>query len=551
MSGQGITNWRYQPDESKLNQGNVKSQLSLQWAATLGGDISATPAVVDGVAYVPDWGGYRSAVDTKTGTVIWQKSVSTLADASGPMVVVSGSAVPGTGPVVSRTSPAVSGNAVVIGTQAMMSAEPGVGAGAQLIAVDRSDGHLLWRHKLDDHPLSIDTASPTIYNGVVYVGVASVEENGIDCGASINACNFRGNENAVKLADGSLIWKTYTITTAQSLAGYSGAAVWGSSPAIDLNRNSVYIATGNNYGAPPAVSACVAAAGSDPTAIFACEATLGVGNDVDAAMSLDLCTGAVKWVHKLQGFDAWTTACIGLPTACPSPNGPDYDFGQGPMLIPTKAGDIVAAGEKAGIVWGLNAATGAIVWKTLVGPGSSLGGLEWGSATDGQAHLLRRGQPQLRSRRALHDGEPAQGYAGDVGRRKLGRRRPGDGSDHLADGRSERIDRYRSGERRERGRVCGLDGRTLLPAIREHRADDVRPRREERHAALVVHERRIRQRRARDRRRHGLLGLGLHAPRLRRWEQPALRLRKVRAQVKEAGETVPGFLRVRRVVAQA
>ena len=52
MSGQGITNWRYQPDETKLNQGNVKSQLSLQWAAALGGDISATPAVVDGVAYV-------------------------------------------------------------------------------------------------------------------------------------------------------------------------------------------------------------------------------------------------------------------------------------------------------------------------------------------------------------------------------------------------------------------------------------------------------------------------------------------------------------------
>ncbi len=188
----------------------------------------------------------------------------------------------------------------------------------------------------------------------------------------------------MKLADGSLIWKTYTITGAQSLAGYSGAAVWGSSPAIDVSRNSVYISTGNNYGAPPAVSACVAAAGTDATAIFNCEATLGVGNDVDAIMSLDLSTGAIKWAHKLQGFDAWTTACIGLPTACPSPNGPDYDFGQGAMLIPTKAGDIVSAGEKAGIMWGLNADTGAIVWKTLVGPGSSLGGMEWGSATDGK-----------------------------------------------------------------------------------------------------------------------------------------------------------------------
>ena len=59
----------------------------MQWAAALGGDISATPAVVDGVAYVPDWGGYLSAVDTTTGNVIWQKSVSTLAAAAGPMIV--------------------------------------------------------------------------------------------------------------------------------------------------------------------------------------------------------------------------------------------------------------------------------------------------------------------------------------------------------------------------------------------------------------------------------------------------------------------------------
>jgi polyvinyl alcohol dehydrogenase (cytochrome) len=54
------------------------------------------------------------------------------------------------------------------------------------------------------------------------------------------------------------------------------------------------------------------------------------------------------------------------------------------MLIPTKkAGDIVAAGQKSGMLWGLNADTGATVWGTLAGPGSSLGGLEWGSATDG------------------------------------------------------------------------------------------------------------------------------------------------------------------------
>jgi len=378
MSGQDITNWRFQAEGPSTQ--NVGS-LTVAWATSLGGDISATPAVVDGVAYVPDWGGNLNAVDTKTGAILWQSSVGALAGATAQLGAVDGAVDVVPGPVVSRTSPAVSGNTVLIGTQTMRSAS--AGDGAQLLAVDKRDGHLLWRTKLDDHPLSIDSQSPTVYKGVVYVGVASIEENGIDCTASTNACTFRGSEQAIRLSDGARLWKTFTITQQQSQAGYSGAAVWGSSPAIDVQRKSVYITTGNNYGAPPAVSDCVTAAGSDPQAIFACEQTMGIGNNVDSIMSLDMATGAIKWISKLQGFDAWTTACIGLPTACPSPNGPDYDFGQGAMLIPSKQGDLVVAGQKAGIMWALKADTGAVVWKTTVGPGSSLGGLEWGSATDG------------------------------------------------------------------------------------------------------------------------------------------------------------------------
>ena len=169
----------------------------------------------------------------------------------------------------------------------------------------------------------------------------------------------------------------------QQAAGYSGAAVWGSSPAIDVKRNSVYITTGNNYSAPQSVKDCATAAGSDLAALAACEPQ-GNGNYVDAILSLDLADGHIKWANKMQGYDAWTTACIGFPTACPTPAGPDFDFGQGAMLIPTKkAGDVVVAGQKSGMLWGLNADTGAKVWGTLVGPGSSLGGLEWGSATDG------------------------------------------------------------------------------------------------------------------------------------------------------------------------
>src|SRR3954470_8618018 len=74
MSGQGITNWRYQPNENQINADNAGS-LKPAWAATLGGDISATPAVVGGVAYVPDWGGKLTAINTQNGSIIWQSNV--------------------------------------------------------------------------------------------------------------------------------------------------------------------------------------------------------------------------------------------------------------------------------------------------------------------------------------------------------------------------------------------------------------------------------------------------------------------------------------------
>ena len=54
------------------------------------------------------------------------------------------------------------------------------------------------------------------------------------------------------------MWQTSTIDDATyrnadgSLSGFSGAAVW-SSPALDRNRNLLYVSTGNNYSGSPAV----------------------------------------------------------------------------------------------------------------------------------------------------------------------------------------------------------------------------------------------------------------------------------------------------------
>jgi polyvinyl alcohol dehydrogenase (cytochrome) len=45
---------------------------------------------------------------------------------------------------------------------------------------------------------------------------------------------------------------------------------------------------------------------------------------------------------------------------------------------------ILGAGQKSGIYFALDPDNGSVLWQTQVGPGSSLGGMEWGSASDGQ-----------------------------------------------------------------------------------------------------------------------------------------------------------------------
>ena len=63
---------------------------------------------------------------------------------------------------------------------------------------------------------------------------------------------------ALDLADGSLKGKTF-----MTPPGYTGAAVWGSSPSVDTKRRTVYISTGNNYSIPDSATACVDGATTD------------------------------------------------------------------------------------------------------------------------------------------------------------------------------------------------------------------------------------------------------------------------------------------------
>ena len=381
-AGNGVANWRNQPDEKTINPGNVQA-LSPKWIFTAAGDVSATPSVESGAVYVPDWGHKVSKLDAATGALLWQVDLPTV------------TGVPG---ALSRNTPTIAGNTVLVATQ----------KGARLVALNKATGAVLWVTHVDLTPFAILTSSPTVHNGVVYQGVASSEEAATAFIPGYPCCFFRGNINAINIATGAIMWTTYTTPP---IPGYSGAAVWGSSPVVDVARNSLYITTGNNYSVPPAVAACVAANPGSTT----CDAPT---NLVDAIVSLDLDTGAVKWADKLSTSDAWNVACIfGFinPTACPTPTGPDYDFGQGAMLLNTKIKgkdhDILVAGQKSGVMWGVNPDDGAVWWGTQAGPGGTLGGLEWGSATDGKRVYFAISNNSL----APYPGRPELGNAGSWG----------------------------------------------------------------------------------------------------------------------------------------
>ena len=140
-----------------------------------------------------------------------------------------------------------------------------------------------------------------------------------------------------------------------------------SAPALDPERNRLYITTGDSYSSPAAPES-------------------------DAIMALAMDTGRVLWIRQTLPGDAWNTGCLASTPAekvnCPSQAGPDHDFGSSPALVTTSSGQrVLLAGQKSGAMFGINPDTGDVLWKTQVGDGGVLGGIEWGFATDGAGRV--------------------------------------------------------------------------------------------------------------------------------------------------------------------
>jgi polyvinyl alcohol dehydrogenase (cytochrome) len=332
-----VTNTRYQPAGAAGLSASDVPALELKWAFVFPGLNTAgtQPTIADGRLYTGSWDGTVYALDAASGCSYWTFK----ADAG------------------VRTAIVIANGEGVFGDFK-----------ANVYAVDLATGKQMWKTKVEDHSEARITAAPVVWQDRVYVPVASLEEGAAE-DPKYECCKFRGSLVALKLSDGSQLWKSYTIdepnhrkgTNAAGTAQYgpAGGAVW-SSPTIDAKRSLIYVTDGNAY--------------TDPEP-----------STTEAVAALELNTGKRRWVKQLNSGDVWNGACMkGQNTAnCPAENGPDFDFGAAPALVTTSDGrDLVLAGQKSGIFYALDPDNGDVVWQIRLGKGGVYGGIEWGFSAD-------------------------------------------------------------------------------------------------------------------------------------------------------------------------
>jgi polyvinyl alcohol dehydrogenase (cytochrome) len=328
---------RFQPKPG-IDAADV-AKLKVKWAFSMPG--GGQPVVVGDWLFITNRNGKFYALDAKTGCVHW--AVEDAASRTTPMVI--------------RSSISPSGWATFIGV------------GKRVVrAFDAQTGKEIWHSEsLENHIASNITGTPVVSGDQLFVPLSSGEEV-YAMQPKYSCCTFRGSLAALDLKTGQKQWQTYMITeplqptrknaNGIQMQGPAGAPVW-ASPTVDAKRGLVYVVTGDSY--------------TDATT-----------DGDDAIVAVEMKTGKVRWRNQVTTNDNFIVGCSGPVKVanCPTPTGPDFDFGATPILFKHGNKQVLVAGQKSGSVYGVDPDTGRTLWKTAVGAGSPLGGIEWGIGAD-------------------------------------------------------------------------------------------------------------------------------------------------------------------------
>ena len=336
--GVDVENSRYQPEAMAQLAAKDVAKLKVKWAYGMAGATGAggPPTIIGDALYVGGGDGAVHKLNARTGCEYW-------------------SVIPS---AVVRTAISVSddGKLAYFGD-----------VQARAYAVDTATGKVVWKTELDQHPFAMITGAPKLFGGSLYVPVSSAEELAA-ANPKYECCTFRGSVAALDANTGAIEWQTYTIpekaapleaAAGKAKFGPSGAAVW-SSPTVDAAKGLLYFGTGDNY----------TDSGTETS---------------DAIFAVSLNDGKILWTAQLTKDDTYNIGCE-MPGKgnCPKDAGPDFDIGAPPILRTVGDGRrILIVGQKSGVAYGLDPDDkGREIWKTRIGKGGWLGGVEFGGAAD-------------------------------------------------------------------------------------------------------------------------------------------------------------------------
>jgi outer membrane protein assembly factor BamB len=299
-------------DENGTERGGVHA-VDLEsgrklWEFDVPASVVGTPAVADGLVFVPSLRGSLYAVSAETGELQWKREPE-----------------PGTPPVAQRSysyySPAVQGGTVYWPHQTRY----GKASQGLLSAFDTKTGAVKWESPMTGSTMSDGT--PAVADGRVYVGNQTADR-----------------VIAYDAATGARLW-----TATARLGGWQDASPTAVGGRVFIGSNNRVIARDAATGAdlwqhqsPDASWIPQNATSSAPAVVGT---TLYMGFPNGRVTALDVASGAVVWSVRLPG----------------------QPYLGGVLSPPAVSGDTVYVGANNGHVYGLDRATGAERWKFEIG----------------------------------------------------------------------------------------------------------------------------------------------------------------------------------------
>jgi alcohol dehydrogenase (cytochrome c) len=322
MYGRDYRNWRFSPlaQITTTNAGQLKPIWAMSTGGIFGG-LEATPLYRNGVLYFSADYGRVFAVNARSGAIIWHYE---------PKYDQGFETVLCCGPV--HRGVALKDNLLY-----------SVRLDAILLALNQTDGKIVWQQKIDDWKGGVTTNSaPLVVGDHVIIGVS-----GGEYGARCYLKSFNAKT-------GALEWTTYTIPA----PGEKGSETWpnddswktGGGPtwltgSYDADTNTLYWGIGN-------------------PASWIAEQHPGDNLWTDTMLALDPDTGKIKWGYQYTPNDSW-----------------DYDGMATPILVDVTIGGkpvkAAVVANRNGFFYAIDRSNGQFIYAFPL-----VEGINWTSGLD-------------------------------------------------------------------------------------------------------------------------------------------------------------------------